>query len=202
MLTGIGNQFMGIDVFRSSSNFTFLDCLSDAPTPPHSPELAKTQKRIFQAIGSASADRKILLILDTPTLLFSLAPETTSSDLNRMLLALRDHERMHSTIIALPSDLPYVSAATPNADHVPTPLETAHAGFTMQQVHLARLVLGCRELDTGAARDVSGVLRITKGGGWNDDEHGASERQQVAEELKEGQWRYLVGRDGSVKIVE
>ncbi|OQN96627.1 hypothetical protein B0A48_17057 [Cryoendolithus antarcticus] len=135
-------------------------------------------------------------------MLFSLAPETTASDLNRMLLVLRDDKHVHSSIVTLPSDLPYVSAATSNADHVPTPLETAHAGFTMQQVHLARLVLGCRELDTGAARDVSGVLRVTKGGRWDDDEHGESDRQQAVEALREGQWRYLVGRDGSVKIVE
>ncbi|KAK6441754.1 hypothetical protein LTR95_002008 [Oleoguttula sp. CCFEE 5521] len=135
-------------------------------------------------------------------MLFSLSPETTASDLSRMLLVLRDNAKVHSTIVTLPSDLPFVSAGIASAEHLTTPLETAHAGFTMHQVHLARLVLGCRELDTGAARDVSGVLRITKGGGWDDDDHGENRGQQSAGKLKEGQWRYLVGRDGSVKIVE
>jgi elongator complex protein 6 len=59
----------------------------------------------------------------------------------------------------------------------------------VQQAHNARSVLGVRELGTGAARDVSGVLRITRGG-------------KSDGEVKEWECLYLVGRDGGVKIVE
>lgn len=57
--------------------------------------------------------------------------------------------------------------------------------------------MGVRALETGAARDVSGVLRITRGGGWGWEE----------EEDEEGMGRevellYLVGRDGNVKVFE
>ena len=50
-------------------------------------------------------------------------------------------------------------------------------------------MLGVRELGTGAARDVNGVLRITRGG-------------KSDGEVKEWEGLYLVGRDGGVKIVE
>ena len=46
-----------------------------------------------------------------------------------------------------------------------------------------------RELGTGAARDVSGVLRITRGGKSGGD-------------VRELEGLYLVGRDGAVKGVE
>lgn len=46
-----------------------------------------------------------------------------------------------------------------------------------------------RELGTGAARDISGVLRVTKGGKYD-------------ESVKEWEGLFLVGRDGGVKIVE
>lgn len=71
----------------------------------------------------------------------------------------------------------------------PTPVESESAAFTVQQAHAARTVLSVRELDTGAARDVSGVLRVTKGGDGD-------------AEVKEWEGLYLVGRDGGVKIVE
>lgn len=49
-------------------------------------------------------------------------------------------------------------------------------------------------LDSGAARDASGVLRITRGG--------MMEKEGGGEDVKEFERLYLVGRDGGVKIVE
>lgn len=48
---------------------------------------------------------------------------------------------------------------------------------------MAERVLSVRELDTGAARDVSGVLRVTGG-------------------VREWEGLYVVGRDGGVRVVE
>jgi len=104
---------------------------------------------------------------------------------------------VHSTVLALPADSPFLPpTSTAPATPPPTPLEAATASFTLSQAHLARLVLSVRELETGAARDVSGVLRATRGGGFEYDDGEDGER------LGEGEWRFLVGRDGGVKIVE
>lgn len=48
--------------------------------------------------------------------------------------------------------------------------------------------MAVRELETGAARDVSGVLRVTRGG---DCEGG---------EVEEREMLYFVGRDGNVRV--
>lgn len=53
--------------------------------------------------------------------------------------------------------------------------------------------MGVRELETGAARDVSGVLRATRGGAWDDDEGDA-------EVVGEKELLYLVQRDGNVRV--
>ncbi|MBE3049071.1 hypothetical protein IMZ48_42540 [Candidatus Bathyarchaeota archaeon] len=64
--------------------------------------------------------------------------------------------------------------------------------------HEARLVLSCRMLDTGAANDVSGVLRITGGGGWDAD--AAEESGEADVEARE--YLYFVGSDWGVKVFE
>jgi elongator complex protein 6 len=47
-----------------------------------------------------------------------------------------------------------------------------------------------RTLDTGAAKDVSGVLRISRGGGLNASEESLEEREAL----------YFIQRDGGVKV--
>lgn len=56
--------------------------------------------------------------------------------------------------------------------------------------HEAEAVLSLRLLDTGTAKDVSGVVRISRGGGALD---------RVVEEHE---YLYHVGGDGGVKIFE
>lgn len=61
--------------------------------------------------------------------------------------------------------------------------------------------MGVRALETGAARDVSGVLRITRGGGWGweEEEEGEGMGMRMGREVE---LLYLVGRDGNVKVFE
>lgn len=65
--------------------------------------------------------------------------------------------------------------------------------------HQASRVVQLRGLDTGAARDVSGVLRVSKGGGgpvpgpW--DEAGVE-----GDDEGEGEWLYQIKGDGSVRV--
>ena len=71
-----------------------------------------------------------------------------------------------------------------------TPLEINHASLVMSLAHQARLVLGVRELDTGVARDVSGVVRIGRGGA------------EGAEGFEQRALRYFVAGDGGVRVFE
>lgn len=101
------------------------------------------------------------------------------------------------------SKLTYSAIITASADspliHVPiTPLEIDHAQFVISLAHQADFVMGLRLLDSGTARDVSGVLRIARGG--NSFNH---ERVELPDlEIKEREVLYYVGGDGSVKIFE
>ncbi len=78
-----------------------------------------------------------------------------------------------------------------------TPLEINHAAFVVGLAHLARFTVSLRLLDTGAARDVSGILRITRGG---DD--GTDEDTRGGEEVEERELLYFVGGDGGVRVFE
>lgn len=66
-----------------------------------------------------------------------------------------------------------------------TTLEKEHAAFVLGQTHTADRVVSLRMLDTGTARDVSGVVRVT-----GEDERG------------DGEWLYFVGGDGGVRVFE
>lgn len=69
-----------------------------------------------------------------------------------------------------------------------TTLEKQHAWFALSLLHEANTVLSLRLLDTGAAKDVSGVIRISRGGGQG---------------LSKGhEYLYHVAGDGGVKVFE
>ena len=58
-------------------------------------------------------------------------------------------------------------------------------------------MISIRELATGAARDISGVLRVTRSAcAYDDDESREQERVEEMEAL------YLVQRDGGVKVFQ
>lgn len=73
-----------------------------------------------------------------------------------------------------------------------TLLERQHAAFTLSIAHEARLVISLRKLFTGAAKDVSGVLRITAG-----DAGGGKEK-----DIEEKELLYFVRGDGGATVFE
>lgn len=85
----------------------------------------------------------------------------------------------------------------PFSGQQPTPLETEHAALVVGLAHQARMVLQLRELDTGVARDVSGVLRVSKGGAWE------AGREQTNDEIsawEEKEVLFFVQGDGAVRV--
>ncbi|TLS22364.1 uncharacterized protein PpBr36_09823 [Pyricularia pennisetigena] len=129
--------------------------------------------------------QKVMLIIDQPDLLLA-ATGATVLGLHDMILELREH--VHATIITLSADEPLVG------HQQQTTLEREHASLVLSLAHEADVLLALRLLDTGTANDVSGVLRITRGGGSG----GGHERTP----LEEHEYLYHVGGDGGVKVFE
>ncbi|TGO07046.1 hypothetical protein BTUL_0341g00070 [Botrytis tulipae] len=192
---------LDLDKLTQQSRFLFLDGLSSlhlpqtqpptpgAGTPLTTPLLPSISHLLTKAITSlSSSPGKIIFILDSPDFLIASTPtpETTSQELHSLLLSLRSLPPIHSTILTLSIDTPLL---TP---HPQTPLATSTSAFTTTLAHEADLILSTRLLDTGAARDVSGVLRITAGGNPSEGNEGVEEKELL----------YFVGGDGSVRVFE
>lgn len=77
-----------------------------------------------------------------------------------------------------------------------TPLERDHAALLLNVAHDADFTLGLRLLDTGTARDVSGVLRVTVG------DKSIEDAQDIHRRVEEKELLYFVGGDGGVKVFE
>ncbi|TKA42310.1 hypothetical protein B0A54_06759 [Friedmanniomyces endolithicus] len=211
----------------SGGRFTFVDCFTTLSSLPQNDEdalLAELETRITAAITSQRPSptqhqtpprrrRKKILILDAPSLLPTLSL-LTALNLSTLLLRLRALPEIHSTLLTCPSDLPLLSAAITKSSAAGESrqrqeVEVESAAFVVQQAGVARWVLGVRELETGAAGDVSGVLRVSRGGGGYADgseewegEGGSGEKEGAAEEVREMEVLYLVRRDGSARVFE
>lgn len=118
----------------------------------------------------------------------------TAQQLNTLLLKLRSE--VHAVVLICSADQPLVSAATQSERTNALSLETETARFLAQQAHNARLTISMRELATGAARDVSGVIQATRSTSAYDDVEDKLPRVEEMEAL------YLVQRDGGVKVFQ
>lgn len=97
--------------------------------------------------------------------------------------------------MAVSADSPLIHNASEFAHHRATPLEKEHAAFAVGLAHRAQMVVQLRNLETGAARDVSGVLRASKGGAWSDDGSTDTETNWEEKEVL-----YFIQRDGSLNV--
>lgn len=144
-------------------------------------------------IATSSGTRDAILVLDNPDVLLALTL-ASAHELSNFLLKLRS--LVHSTVLVCSADLPLLSAATSITETLPTPIEAESAALVVQEAHNARFIMSVRELETGAAKDISGVLRVTRGGAaynWEGEQ---------PEEVKEVEALYLVQRDGNAKVFE
>ena len=87
-----------------------------------------------------------------------------------------------------------LSADTPLVVDPQAPLEVNHAALLMGIAHQADLVIGLRLLDTGTAKDVGGVLRVSVRDGEEAEERRAEE---IEKELL-----FRVEANGGVKVFE
>lgn len=89
------------------------------------------------------------------------------------------------------ADSPLIHNASTSGNQLSTPIETENAAFAIGMAHRARSVMQLRTLETGAARDVSGVLRISRGGGWT---------AEAEDNLGERELLYYIQRDGGLRV--
>ena len=109
-----------------------------------------------------------------------------------------NYQHVHSTILTASADAPLIQSQSQSPA---TPLEIEHTAFVAGMAHLASVVMSVRELDTGGARDVSGVLRVSRGGAWGVvDGHG--DRGEEGGEFEERECLFFVGGDGGVRVFE
>ncbi|KAK4865425.1 hypothetical protein LT330_009536 [Penicillium expansum] len=147
---------------------------------------------IEQQKSSMEDGDELLLIIDQPDLLLAATGPTMgigATEMSEWITALQQHA--HATVLTLATDAPLIHNASTSGGELATPLETEHAALVIGLAHRARSVMQLRTLDTGAAKDVSGVLRISRGGGLNTSEE---------ETLEEREALYFIQRDGGVTV--
>ena len=87
----------------------------------------------------------------------------------------------------------------------PTALEQTHTSLLTSLAHQARSVLQLRGLDTGRAKDVTGVVRVSRGGEWREEDDGGRRGDEAEKDgedggKSEGEWLYFVGGGGDIKV--
>ena len=173
-----GAKRLSIDLTKSS-NITVIDALETGLGMSNG-GIEKVEQEILAAIQKLKHEgAHVTVILDGIDLLLA-ATDTSAVEILDCVGELREHA---SLVVTLSADAPLLHTRQ-------TPLETNHASLVMSLAHQARQVLGLRELDTGVARDVSGVLRIGKGG--HEDTIGVEAKELL----------YFIAGDGGVRVFE
>ncbi|VBB73635.1 Putative protein of unknown function [Podospora comata] len=149
-------------------------------------DLRAVQRQIGDALAGLDAGRKrrVVLVLDQPDFLVA---STSAGGGEGAGIAVRDvildlREKVHSCVVTVSADDPLVHPPV-----APTPLETNHSWFVLSLLHEADMLCALRLLDTGTAKDVSGVVRI------------ASSRDG---ETEDREYLYKVGGHGGAKVFE
>jgi elongator complex protein 6 len=114
------------------------------------PDFAAIMDETLASLGH----RDIVLLLDSPDLILG----TTESDAEAIISAtLKLRLRVHAAVIMLRADL-FDSEVEPQN---PTPMQVQQQQLVLSLAHQANTVFSVRKLDSGLAKDVTGVLRIT-----------------------------------------
>ncbi|EAW21879.1 uncharacterized protein NFIA_070500 [Aspergillus fischeri NRRL 181] len=172
----------------SGSGFGALDALENG--------IANVIEQLKTSKDGDEGEPEVLLVIDQPDMLLAATGPNKgigATEMGEWVMGLQEHA--YATILTLSADSPLIHNASTSASQSATPLEMEHAAFAIGSAHRAEMVMQLRSLETGAARDVSGVLRINKGGAW-----GRSEKTGAEGEWEEKEVLYFIQRDGGVRI--
>ncbi|KAM3504981.1 hypothetical protein MY10362_003216 [Beauveria mimosiformis] len=143
------------------------------------------------AAARLAAGSRTVLLVDGLDAYVAMGSGSGAAGAASLIMGLR--ENVYSTLVTLAADEPLVHMQA--AAGTTTRLEREQAALVLGQAHAADQVVSLRRLDTGAAADVSGVLRVVVGpaaaaaASYEDGDGG--------EELL-----YHVAGDGSVRVFE
>ena len=167
--------------------------------------LASKIAAIGNSTGEMSQGNRTIVVLDAPDLLLAATAGSSQSvkaaDVINMCLSLRSLPLVHSMSIAISGDQPLLPQLTNG-----TPLEAEHKTLLVSMAHQARMVLQLRPLESGSAKDISGVIRVSAGGAWEelDEERSTSGTSRISsnggDRIVEGEWLYYITGSGDAKV--
>jgi elongator complex protein 6 len=114
---------------------------------------------------------------------------STLSEVNHLHFKLLKKQRTKRTFISLFADHALLDSSDSNS------LSKNQSILLTSLIHRAYSVISLRPLQTGTAKDVTGVIRLTRGGSWYDFEHG----NRDSAEMKEWEMLYRI-EDGRPKL--
>ena len=144
----------------------------------------KTSASTTSRPGNASEN--LIVVIDGLDFVLASQPEADALGLQQLLSQIRPQAK--AVILTCSADTPLLHNRHAGA----TPLERQHSTFVSTLGHQASWIFQLRALDTGAAKDVTGVLRVSKGGSHDQEEGTAS--------LEDGEWLYQLKGDGSARV--
>lgn len=175
----------------SSQSPSIMTASSSAiPTPRMPPPPASRPPAASPSTPVPST--KPVILLDGIDFVLSSQPSCSTLTLDSFLSSLR--AQCHALVVTGNADAPLLHTA--GSDISPgTPLERNHAHFLTSMAHRCQWVWQLRGLDTGSAKDVTGVLRMSRGG-----DLGSEEDEIGPERLPDAEWLYQVKGDSSVRV--
>lgn len=191
-----GAKRIGLDLAKleEEKRFNYVDGLgslflagnshSSKVSTLRNPDLHRITEDLRTTIQMMKGNRKLILVIDGLDFLLAAGVEITSAALGDMIMGLR--EEVHATALTLSADLPLVARCQ-------SPLECEHAAFLVSIAHQADILMNLRMLDSGTAKDVSGVIRITIGD---------TKEENKTQDLEDSEYLYFVGGDNSVQVFE
>ncbi|KAF3768479.1 hypothetical protein M406DRAFT_344661 [Cryphonectria parasitica EP155] len=212
---GAARLGLNLDAVAKEKRFFFVDGLErlflentaarGQPPPPslpnrtshtylETPRLSDVARTLHAAIDQplSSSTGPVVLLMDQPDVLLAaaggVAEGIDSWGLRELVLDLQ--EKIHATILTLAADEPLVSPQS-------STLEIEHASFLLSIAHGAEAVISLRTLESGKARDVSGVVRISSSSSSNGGGVSGSKRPAETRE-----YLYNVAFDGTVRVFE
>ena len=130
---------------------------------------------------------RTIILIDGLDFLLAVQPTATATQAQNLLLDLQS--KVHNIVITFAAD----SALLHNTDASATPLEFEHSTFARTLAHSSNWMFQLRPLETGQSKEVSGSMRVSKGGAWE-------EKDDQERKLDGGEWLYHFRGDGVVRV--